>query len=178
MPLNIKNIITTFPSEKKWISRCNARARNHAPKAPRAVWAQSRRSTRTAVDIFNALRVFTKEPIREQEIKVECMNLVQSTHGKSRSTFSMICHSRCRNFMWNQFPVGLIPLLNTIHTLRIHYAHATANLTSGYSKYAKVACVHYVCTISLRTSHAELTGAWASRSVIYVSVGLIYFLNG
>ena len=35
--------------------------------------AQSRRSTRSAVDIFNTLRVFTKEPIREQEIKLECM---------------------------------------------------------------------------------------------------------
>ena len=34
-----------------------------------AVWAQSGRSTRSAVDIFNTLRVFTKEPIREQEIK-------------------------------------------------------------------------------------------------------------
>ena len=31
-------------------------------------------NTRSAVDIFNRLRVFTKEPIREQEIKLECMN--------------------------------------------------------------------------------------------------------
>ena len=36
--------------------------------------AQSGRSTRSAVDIFNTLRVFTKEPIRDQEIKLECMN--------------------------------------------------------------------------------------------------------
>ena len=36
--------------------------------------AQSGRSTRSAVDIFNALRVFTEEPIRQQEIKLECMN--------------------------------------------------------------------------------------------------------
>ena len=36
--------------------------------------AQSGCSTRSAVDIFNTLRVFTKEPIREQEIKLECMN--------------------------------------------------------------------------------------------------------
>ena len=35
---------------------------------------QSGRSTRSAVDIFNTLRVFTKEPIREPEIKLECMN--------------------------------------------------------------------------------------------------------
>ena len=36
--------------------------------------AQSGRTTRSAVDIFNTLRVFTKEPIREQDIKLECMN--------------------------------------------------------------------------------------------------------
>ena len=31
---------------------------------------QSGRSTQSAVDIFNTLSVFTKEPIREQEIKL------------------------------------------------------------------------------------------------------------
>ena len=36
--------------------------------------AQSGRSMRSAVDIFNTLRIFTKEPIREQEIKLQCMN--------------------------------------------------------------------------------------------------------
>ena len=41
---------------------------------------QSGRSTRSAVDIFNTLRVFTKEPIREQEIKLDCMNIIQMTH--------------------------------------------------------------------------------------------------
>ena len=51
------------------------------------------------------------------------------------------------------------------HTLRAHYAHAAANLNSGYSKYAKVARVHYFCTIALRTSRAVLTRAWASRRV-------------
>ena len=49
-------------------SMWRSRARDQAPKAPRAVWAQSWRSTRSAVDIFNTLRVFTKEPIRELEI--------------------------------------------------------------------------------------------------------------
>ena len=34
---------------------------------------QSGRSARSAVDIFNTLRVFTKEPVREQEMKLECM---------------------------------------------------------------------------------------------------------
>ena len=52
-----------------------------------------------------------------------------------------------------------------IHTLRVHYAHAAANLNSGYSKYAKVARVHYFCTIALRTYSAVLTRAWASRRV-------------
>ena len=46
-----------------------------------------------------------------------------------------------------------------IHTLRVHYAHAAANLNLGYSKYAKVALVHYFCTIALRTSRAVVTRA-------------------
>ena len=41
--------------------------------------AQSGRSTRSAVDIFNSLHVFPKEPIRKQEIELECMNSVQNT---------------------------------------------------------------------------------------------------
>ena len=56
-------------------------------------------------------------------------------------------------------------VLCAIHTLRVHYAHVAANLNSGYSKYAKVACVHYFCTIALQTSRAVLTRAWASCRV-------------
>ena len=67
MPLNMKNI-NNFTQWKKWISRCDVRARDHAPKAPRAVWGQSWRSRQSAVDIFNTLHIFSKEPIREQEI--------------------------------------------------------------------------------------------------------------
>ena len=37
--------------------------------------------------------------------------------------------------------------LECIHTLRVYYTHAAANLNSGYSKYAKVARVHYFCTL-------------------------------
>ena len=33
------------------------------------------------------------------------------------------------------------------YTLRTHYAHAAANLNWRYSKYAKVARVHYFCTL-------------------------------
>ena len=40
----------------------------------------------------------------------------------------------------------MIGSLLDIHTLRVHNAHASANLNSGYSKYAKVARVHYFCT--------------------------------
>ena len=36
--------------------------------------AQSGCTTRSAVDIFNTLNIFTKEPIRELEIKLDCMN--------------------------------------------------------------------------------------------------------
>ena len=53
----------------------------------------------------------------------------------------------------------VVKTLYTIHTLRVHYAHAAANLNSGYTKYAKVARVHYFCTIALRTSRAVLTQA-------------------
>ena len=52
-----------------------------------------------------------------------------------------------------------IDTLTSIHTLRVHYAHAAANLNSGYSKYAKVARAHYFCTIALRTSRAVLMRA-------------------
>ena len=65
----MKNI-NNFTQWKKWISRCDVHARDHAPKAPRAVWAQYAECS----GHFHTLRVFTKESIREQEIKLECMN--------------------------------------------------------------------------------------------------------
>ena len=63
MPLNMKNINNFTQGSEK-----------NGSVDVVFVWAQSWRSTRSAVDIFNTLRVFTKEPIREQEIKFECMN--------------------------------------------------------------------------------------------------------
>ena len=36
--------------------------------------AQSGRSTRSTLYIFNTLRVSTKEPIREQKTELECIN--------------------------------------------------------------------------------------------------------
>ena len=41
---------------------------------------QSGHSTLSVVDIFHTLRVFTKEPIREQEIKLECMDYKHCTN--------------------------------------------------------------------------------------------------
>ena len=84
---------------------------------------------------------------------------------------------------WVIIGAGCIHMISTcvfycilyIHTLRVHYAHAAANLNSGYSKYAKVARVHYFCTIALRTSRAVVTRAWASRRVDSFSKRVIIF---
>ena len=75
---------------------------------------------------------------------------------------------------WHQPQFKPHTVLLPIHTLRVHYAHAAANLNSGYSKYAKVARVH------LHSEH--LAQCWRERErrvgLIYGSAGLIYFLNG
>ena len=75
----------------------------------------------------------------------------------------------------NPNPIGVIVALIEIHTLRVHYVHAAANLNSGYSKYAKVARVHNFCTIALRTSLAVLTRVLASRRVDLFSKWVIIF---
>ena len=65
----MKNI-KTLPSEKNGsVDVTFARKITHQKHL-----AQSGRSTWSAVDIFNTFCIFTKEPIREQEIKMECMN--------------------------------------------------------------------------------------------------------
>ena len=46
-----------------------------------------------------------------------------------------------------------------IQTLRVHYAHAAANLNLGYSICMKVAPVHYFCTIALLTPFARVSVA-------------------
>ena len=71
----------------------------------------------------------------------------------------------CRATLGLSNIICLLYALFKIHTLRVHYAYAAVNLNSGYSKYAKVARVHYFCTIALRTSRAVLTRAWALRRV-------------
>ena len=68
MPLNMKNI-NNFTKWKNASVDVRITQQKHL--------SQSGRSTWTAVDIFNTLRVFTKEPISEQETKLECMNIHQ-----------------------------------------------------------------------------------------------------
>ena len=80
----MKNINNFTQLKKKGISRCDVRARDHAPKALRAVWAQSWRSTRSAVDIFNTLCVFTKSQSENKKfswsvwiVNIACITLWQ-----------------------------------------------------------------------------------------------------
>ena len=40
MPLNMKNMSNFTEWKKKWIFWCDIHMRDHAPNAPRAVWAQ------------------------------------------------------------------------------------------------------------------------------------------
>ena len=51
---------------------------------------------------------------------------------------------------------------NNLYTLRVYYAHAAANLDWRYSKYVKVACMHYFCTIALRTPYARVSVAYGA----------------
>ena len=60
-------------------------------------------------------------------------------------TFSLIQSQSTKQSKW---------LLFLIHTLCVLSAHAAANLNSRYSKYAKVALVHYICKILLWTPWA------------------------
>ena len=84
-------------------------------------------------------------------------------------------HITRHHWEWVEFPSCMGRGLWPIHTLRVHYAHAVANLNSGYSKYAKVSHVHYFCTIALRTTRAVLTRAWGSRRVNLFSERVIIF---
>ena len=81
MPLNMKNI-DTLPSEKNGsVDVTFARAITHQKHL-----AQSWGSMRSAVDIFSTLRVFPKDPIREQEIELE----VYECHSKNLVTLKQV----------------------------------------------------------------------------------------
>ena len=65
----------------------------------------------------------------------------------------------------------MLHVINQIHTLRVQDAHDAANLKLGLLRYAKVARVHYLCTIALRTTTRERS-VWC----IHARGGLINFL--
>ena len=52
------------------------------------------------MDIFNPLRVFTKEPITKQEIKWECMNKYQNTFKNLESNPSFLRIRRFTHTHW------------------------------------------------------------------------------
>ena len=68
MSLNMKSI-SEFTPRKIWISRCDVHAREQKQHA------QFGRSTRSALDIFNALRVFTQEPENKKLSGVQESNI-------------------------------------------------------------------------------------------------------
>ena len=43
------------------------------------------------------------------------------------------------------------------YTPKLHYTHAAGNLNSGYSKYMKVVCMHYFCTVALGTHYMRVS---------------------
>ena len=110
--------------------------------------AQSGRNTRSAVDIFNTLRVFTKEPIREQEIKLECMNANQRAKPYPKlKLWSQIYKGdprpRIPLVQWHSQPQG--PNLGVFRFLQT--AHAKTN--------AKQMCPQYSHTVQ-RFTHVYL----------------------
>ena len=68
--------------------------------------AQSGCSKPSAVDIFNTLRVFTKQPIREQEIKLECMNESYFCNHSDLDIRSKIATSSTHYVHGSTAPVG------------------------------------------------------------------------
>ena len=67
MPLNMKNINNFTQCKNRSVNVTITR--DHASKASHAVWVQY-----VECIVHFTLPVFTKEPIREHEIKLECMN--------------------------------------------------------------------------------------------------------
>ena len=65
--------------------------------------------------------------------------------------------------------------LQHFHSLRVHYAHAAANLNSGYSKYAKVARVHYYISRSADASVSVARVDLRERRVDLFSKRVIIF---
>ena len=67
----------------------------------------------------------------------------------------IFCFTLC--FVWQICVLEFFSWFIDIYTLRVHYAHAEVNLNSGYSKYVRVAHVHYFlynyCTLNTSCPH-------------------------
>ena len=89
-------ILTTFTQWKKngSVDVTITRAIRHQKHL-----AQSGRSTRSVVDIFNTLSVYTKEPIREQEIKVFWSSQIGSFFLNQIFVYGTL---RCRLRIWKE----------------------------------------------------------------------------
>ena len=61
------------------------------------------------------------------------------------------CNETCKTFDTNHIYILFI------HKLHVPYAYVAANLNSGYSKYTKVARMHYFCTISLQPPYGHMS---------------------
>ena len=77
--------------------------------------AQSGCSTLSALFIFNTLCVFTEKPIREQEIKLECMYSTQRLHLATKCSsrvfvdnHKILCHEVNS---WSSVALGIALLL-------------------------------------------------------------------
>ena len=84
-----------------------------------------------------------------------------AVHGYNLRNTNDLTQPLTKTKRYKQSPVPyFITLLNKhSYTPRTLHACCSQSNSSGYSKYAKVARVHYFCTIALRTSRAVLTRA-------------------
>ena len=122
-------------------------------------------STRSAVDIFNTLHVFTKEPIREQEIKWECMNLWDPTERPNQGS------KNTHGSIWQRSLLG--PLHNTMmewgketvcFQLNVNCEDQVAHHFYGNLTTARWVCVWSVlpiqCTWTQEHSTSNYSQAW------------------
>ena len=122
-------------------------------------WFHQEKMTQSTQD-GNLVKVFSREKGKMANVMLKTLDIFSFTMSSDARAFKVHVYASDFKFWnWSKWilvvdiptPI-LLTILLSIHTLRIHYAHAAANLNSGYSKYAKVARVHYFCTIALRTS--------------------------
>ena len=77
--------------------------------------------------------------------------------AKSMKFYVTVKGTEVDTYMYGILALTIIKrVLITIHTFCIHYVHASANLNWQYSKYAKVAHMHYFCTIVLQIPYVPV----------------------